>query len=551
MQTTLFSMITFLTTVLMVSSAWGDGNITPRDLVKERETCKKEEADAELKIAGTGKKAFDDCMNDYARLGGGAASAEETECKEAKKAIETPLREFAAACNQFKLKGASCAEKVYSCPDLDAEDEDDGESKKGKKVDKDKYSICPLNALGDAKFAKEQVKELKEEIKDLEEKIDGAKEKVQEAQKDIETAEAERAEANNEREAQFEKESKEKSLEQEGKTEAAQKKIDELEKAMRELEQTKNDQDVQYSVDLAKVEAICEEIAEKALAAQIEGTVKAVQAGQLKKKDLNAQLALASSGRTKQNEDFRKREIARCRADDAKWKKPIELLNLNYQNTRLRIENGMKELLIQKNKIYTELNSTLPQKKQQEAQELQARYQKDVATIKTKFDTKIGQCGNQQAMQGIRPNQTQVPNGCTGLQAKRAQATANQANLEAKLDDKKSDLAYFSELLSLASANVADVGAEDKGLMGAAERYKSAIVSLLDVKNCVSEESKAFKDYTEILNALDTGSAKQAGPSSTSVRLMPVELSLSATVGTTSASNPTTGTSGKPAKSAN
>jgi hypothetical protein len=531
MQNTLFSMITFLTTVLMVSSAWAQDD--------SKEANKLESAGRLCGVAPEAA-ATDSQIICIGKIGGGAGTnpALFDTCADARKEVDLKRSEFSKACDVFRLKGVSCAEKVFNCPG-DVEEVDDSEDKKDKTVENDRYDVCPLPAVKDAKLAKEKIRELKEEIEKVEDEIKTAKEKVQESQKDIETAEAERLEANNEREAQYERESKEKNLEQDEKTEAAQKKIDEIDKAMRELEQTKNDQDVQYSVDLAKIEGICEDIAEKALAAQIEGTVKAVQAGQLKKRDLNAQLALASSGRTKQNEDFRKREIARCRADDAKWKKPIELLNLNYQNTRLKIENGMKELLLQKNKTYTELNSTLPQKKQQEAQELLTRYQKDVATIKTKFDTKIGQCGNFQAMQGTKPKQTQSPNGCTGLQGILAKATAEQANLEAKLEDKKSDLVYYTDLLRVASAAISSPDAEDKGLLGAAYDYRSAIIA---VGSCGDGLEKGkYTEYVAILNGMDTGSKNTPGEGSSSIRLKSEGTdSVSANTGSASAPNPST-----------
>ncbi|MEK6555945.1 MAG: hypothetical protein AABZ31_11935 [Bdellovibrionota bacterium] len=535
MQTIKLSMITLLTTVvMMLPNAWAI-ELNGEAVKLLLESCASK--------TGTAK---DNCEREVrAGIGGGGAAALKDGCDDSLDAFKKASEQFGKACSSLKMGiGEKCEQAFATCNSMSddfEEDDDDGESKAGKEVDVDKYSDCPIPAIKDAKLAKEQIKELKDEIKELEDKVDQAKEKTQEAQKDIETAESERLEANNEREAQYEKENKAMGLEQDEKSEAAQKKIDAFEKDMRDLEQAKNDQDVQYTLDLAKVESMCEDIAEKELGAKIEGEAKAAQANNLKKRNLQAQLTLKSNGRTEENEAFRKRAIARCRANDARWKKPIELLNLNYKNNRVKLENAMKEVLLQKNKVYQELVSTLPQKKQQEAQELLTRYQKDTATIKAKFDTKIGQCGNMQAMQGAQPNQTESPNGCTGLKAVFAKAAAHQANQEAKLKDKKSDLEYYTKLLRVASSYVKDPDATDMvDLREAGSAYLLALDPVISLCSSTTKvSSKALSDYQK--------SQSNLGGTPTLIQLNADDLSgASATgaSGSNGSSSPTTTTSG-------
>lgn len=481
MQLSRITMATVLTFVFMLVGMptlhAEDTRLKPQDV---RAACESWEADKFSSMAA--------CISAYS--GGSSSAATQTDCEKAEEAYQKTNTEFNKACGAFKLNGKRCEEKIASCSedleDYTDEDSDDDVdrafSSSGKTVDREKYEACPIDAIKDNEEAKEQVKTAKDEIKDLKDKIKEKKADVLAAKTEIETAQAERQEADNERDAQFEKDQKEKELDLKGKDEDAQKRLDDIEQKIRELDQAKNDQDVQYTVDLAKIEGICEEIAERALSARIEGQIKQVQTGQLKRRNLQDQLSLKSGGRTSDNEKFRAREIARCRKNDARWKKPIEQLNINYKNTRLKIENAIKELLLQREKEYKKLIETLPQEKQKEAQELLVRYQKDKMNIKQKFDQKIGQCGqfNPSSQAG---QQSEAPNGCTGLSAKLSQETADLANLEKELREKEADLKYYLELERTTASffNKSKAG-DSVDLLAAAEDYKLSLERI--VSNC-------------------------------------------------------------------
>ena len=476
MQILKISMLTSLTSVLMlVAGATISSANTP--VVNSGLQVNPETACADGGIARRAGESASDCFERIIRMGtpGGVRS----ECDLAKENLEKMRTEFSKACSKFNIGGERCERAVAACNEgSDIDWNPSSKEDRDASGASDRFRECPADALRVVGEAKTLLDEAKTEIRELRTKITDARAKVQEARSDIETAEAERTEANNTRDTEYETELEEKNLASEEELKRAQDNKKSLNDRLRQLEQTKIDQDLEYTTELAKIELLCEDQAEKELGEKIASDSRNLSTSSLRQRNQNALLNLRSQGRTHNNTEFRKRAVQRCRQMfDSKWKIPVENLNNTYLARRQRLESEIANTIQQIQEADREIGQTLPAKQRQELERARAKYERDKANIRNRFDQRIGQCGNFNPMAASgRANQTTTPNGCTGLQAKLAQEVAELANLEEEMRDREEDKDYFEEIYSAARSASGNASASEfVNFTGSGADFASAI----------------------------------------------------------------------------
>lgn len=396
------------------------------------------------------------CLFNLASGGGSAASsgANQDRCTQLRSDLQTKQGEFNQACAEVGRSGARCDQAYAGCMsgDYEGEEPDDSDTltsatKKARDPIPD-FEMCPQTAPEVAKEKKEELDKLREEEKDLKAKINEKKLDITAKENEISDKEVEFQTRTDERGKKYKTDVEELTKNNDEETKQLTTQITDLGNLLIQLEGQKDSLMIEYIEQVAAIENICEQEAEKELAKKREDDIKKLQSSQLKQRNFKALLGLKVSGRTSADEAFRKRAIARCQSNPARYQKPITLLNNRYEEKK---RNLAVEITKKRGELQTaqqELAQKNP-KQQEKLQQMANEYNSDLKLITDEKTKVIGTCGMASPTLGANQSQTGAQN-CTGkLKEKNLLQQALQ-ELESDLQEKRADIKYTEELFAAA-----------------------------------------------------------------------------------------------------
>lgn len=435
--------------------------------------------------------SFEKCVRSYARIcaGGAGATTDPNDCSTLERELTKESGEFSRACNEVGRAGESCDRAFNGCTNCsfadgeaegDSCDDDTGDAaaERGARrrgapsalssfnlASPQNYSVrterepvpyaqfgaCPSIALNQIKEVAAELKEIREDVSKLKTDIEQKKQDVIDTEGKITTANQDYEKEKNEREAKYETDLTELTGTLDAEAKVIRENQTKAQNDLVTLEASRSKLLAQYIEQIAGIEDVCAQEAERELAKRREDYIKQLQGSRAVQKDIASLLKLRLRGRSNDDEAFRKRAILRCQQNPARYQRPVALLNNQYEIKKSDLETAIKQ---KRDEILTlqtqfEEKQTNSPKAQENLRKLFERKEKDLLVLKTARDSTVGTCGMAPTSLGENATQNGARN-CSGLMKSLNSQQQSQQRLEAELAEKEADLRYTQELYDAA-----------------------------------------------------------------------------------------------------
>lgn len=527
------------------------GNVTSAQAPREKYT--KQEIDQFIKEYCQDPNEKSKCAARWTALltGGTLNDYTEQRCTEAEREVARSRKAFYAACAKAGVTG-TCEDAGLACQYCNGAGNDCPESESALRLEErrrrreenrektsdrlksalgidDYYANYSEEKIGNVDvyrlgvcvpFAKQTAKDFSEQVEDIRKKLSSLKDEISDRQSALMSAKNALADAQTEcqqkrqdLDAKFKENTKEmmRAAEEANKKRLAEisainEKISQLYSAMRRRE-------VEYYAEVATIEKICEDEAERKLN-EIQAQRAAKRAtNQLRARNLNTLLNTLTVGRVAEDEKTRQTLVAQCQQNGTKLAKPLTLLNNNYKADLQDLKEAIERQIQARESASQELQKN-SQNWSQDYQDAQQEYVQAVQQLEAACAAKIGQCQGGQPVQNIAGFLKAVKNG--NFQKNQPPNLANCSGLTGQVVLAQQDLSFKEEELDRLNDKLTDVQETYSDAVAAANGIPPSKYDADDFYRAFADYEGAIEDYNTACTNKPKLSLKRSGSSPSS-----------------------------------